>query len=118
MRARNVIVGADFGPTGDEAIRVGLQQLADIAAEGMYVMHVLAPDAVAARRAGPGRDTVQMVGSRAEDACQRASELGHAEGLGEDLASAHRCCQRSLVISHVARHDQHRQRGAERTELA
>jgi len=44
MSTRIVVVGADLGKTGDEAIRVGLEQLAEGAAQGMYVVHALATD--------------------------------------------------------------------------
>lgn len=82
MDARIIIVGADFGETGDEAIRMGLQQLADGAAQGMYVVHVLALEAEAGphqdARVDPDAHTVRMV---RESLALRVSEIARREHL-------------------------------------
>jgi len=44
MGSRIVVVGADFGDTGDQAIRVGLEHLAGGFAQGMHVVYVLDVD--------------------------------------------------------------------------
>jgi nucleotide-binding universal stress UspA family protein len=82
MKARILIVGADFGETGDEAIRLGLQQLADSAAQAMFVVHVLAIDGASSPRAeapsDPDAHTVQMV---AESLALRVSQIALREHL-------------------------------------
>lgn len=79
MRARNIIVGADFGATGDEAIRVGLQQLADSVAQGMYVVHVLAIDEPSPHEEqDPDAHTAQLV---LESLALRISQIAAREQL-------------------------------------
>ncbi len=82
MHTRTIIVGADFGETGDEAIRHGLQQVADSAAQGMYVVYALAIDEHASFRDeasyDPDAHTVKMV---AESLALRISQIAKREHL-------------------------------------
>lgn len=82
MTQKNIVVGADFSEPGDQAIRVGLQQLVAGVAQGMYVVHVLAikDGALPAEEpdAGPDTHTVAMV---AESLTRRVSEVARLEHL-------------------------------------
>jgi nucleotide-binding universal stress UspA family protein len=65
MEQKILVVGADFSDTGDQAIQVGLQQLASGVANAMYVVHVLAMDDRTLRPeeggANPDAHTLPMV---------------------------------------------------------
>jgi nucleotide-binding universal stress UspA family protein len=82
MTQKNIVVGADFSETGDQAIRVGLEHLASGVAQGMYVVHVLAiKDGVLPAEepeADPDAHTIAMV---AESIAHRISAVAHLERL-------------------------------------
>jgi nucleotide-binding universal stress UspA family protein len=82
MTTQIIIVGADFGETGDEAIRVGLQQLASSVAQGMHVVHVLALEPEAPSEEGlrhdPDARTMQTV---AESLTLRIGQIAKREHL-------------------------------------
>jgi nucleotide-binding universal stress UspA family protein len=78
MKARLTIVGADFGETGDAALRAGLQQLADGDTQGMYVVHVLATDSPANEPLGAEAAMTKAV---AENLALRTAQLASREHL-------------------------------------
>jgi nucleotide-binding universal stress UspA family protein len=82
MEARIVVVGTDFGETGDHALRVGLEQLASGVAQGMYAVYVLETGARLQTPeepdVGPDARTVKVV---LESLARRMSEIATREGL-------------------------------------
>jgi nucleotide-binding universal stress UspA family protein len=80
------VAGTDLEETGDEAIRVGLQQLANGAAQGLYVVHVIALDPATLPGQAPERDahTVQMIAESVAlriDLVAKRAQLPYYEGL-------------------------------------
>lgn len=82
MELKIVVVGVDFSETGDEAIRVGLQQLASGAANAMHVVHVLAMNDLSRPSHEPNADpdahTLPMV---LDSLARRVAVIAHREAL-------------------------------------